>query len=132
MISGASDLSLLEDESFDYITVAFGVRNFEKIEASLSECYRVLKTGGKFLCMEFSKTTLPIFKDVYRLYSEFCIPKIGGILAKNEDAYRYLVDSIKNFHDPITFSNMIKTAGFRACEFEKLSLGICAIHKGIK
>ena len=66
------------------------------------------------------------------LYSEFFIPKIGGIVTKNEDAYRYLVDSIRDFHDPITFSNMIKASGFSKCEFDKLSFGICAIHQGTK
>jgi demethylmenaquinone methyltransferase / 2-methoxy-6-polyprenyl-1,4-benzoquinol methylase len=132
VVSDASDLSFLEDESFDYVTVVFGIRNFEKIEESLLECNRILKKGGKFLCMEFSKVTLPLFKDVYKLYSEFFIPKIGGIITKNEDAYKYLVDSIRDFHDPITFSNMIKASGFSKCEFNKLSFGICAIHQGTK
>lgn len=131
-VSSASDLSFLDDESFNYITVAFGIRNFSEIEKSLSECHRILKKGGKFLCIEFSKVTLPVFKDVYRLYSKFVIPKIGGVVAKNEDAYKYLVDSIRDFPNPITFSNMIKAAGFRRCEFDKLSFGICAIHQGIK
>lgn len=120
------------DNTFDCYTIAFGIRNVENREAALIEACRILKPGGKFLCLEFSQVELPVIREAYNLYSDKIIPKIGKCVTKNEGAYKYLVDSIKAFPDAMTFSNMVKKSGFSSCEYETLTFGVVAIHKGIK
>lgn len=120
------------DESFDYYTIAFGIRNVPKIEEALKEAYRVLKVGGKFLCLEFSKVEHKPLKQIYDFYSFNIIPKIGKIAASNEDAYKYLVESINLFPDQEEFANMIKQSGFKRVSYQNLTFGVAAIHTGYK
>ena len=118
--------------SFDYYTISFGIRNVTNIPKALKEAFRVLKPMGKFLCLEFSQVNTPIVKEIYDYYSFKVIPKIGKFVADNEDAYRYLVESIKKFEPAPRFSKLIEQAGFENVEYTKLSLGVVAIHVGYK
>ncbi len=121
-----------EDGSFDYYTVAFGVRNFTDIPAALKEAYRVLKPGGKFLCLEFSHIETPILEPFYDFYSMNIIPFIGKIVANDEGSYRYLVESIRKFPQQDEFKKMIEDAGFAKVDYMNLSCGVVAIHTGYK
>ncbi len=121
-----------EDNSFDYYTISFGIRNVTNIEKAISEAYRVLKPLGKFLCLEFSQVNTPILSKLYELYSFNVIPKIGKMIANDEGAYRYLVESIKNFEPAPRFAKMIEQAGFDNVRYSKLTFGVVAIHIGYK
>ncbi|HJD57576.1 bifunctional demethylmenaquinone methyltransferase/2-methoxy-6-polyprenyl-1,4-benzoquinol methylase UbiE [Candidatus Tisiphia endosymbiont of Ptychoptera albimana] len=120
------------DNSFDCYTIAFGIRNVSKIDNALKEAYRVLKPKGKFLCLEFSKMQYEGLKQLYQFYSFNIIPKIGKIVANNEAAYQYLVESISLFPDQENFAIMLKDAGFNDVSYKNLHLGIAAIHSGYK
>ncbi|WP_425362002.1 bifunctional demethylmenaquinone methyltransferase/2-methoxy-6-polyprenyl-1,4-benzoquinol methylase UbiE [Candidatus Tisiphia endosymbiont of Mystacides longicornis] len=120
------------DNSFDCYTIAFGIRNVSKIDNALKEAYRVLKPKGKFLCLEFSKMQYEGLKQLYQFYSFNIIPKIGKIVANNEAAYQYLVESISLFPDQENFAIMLKDAGFSDVSYKNLHLGIAAIHSGYK
>ncbi len=120
------------DNSFDYYTIAFGIRNFTNIQNGLNEAFRVLKTGGKFICLEFSQVNnLPLAK-LYDLYSFKAIPKIGKLVAGDEGSYQYLVESIRKFPNQENFKKMIEKAGFRNVSYASLNFGIVAIHIGVK
>ena len=121
-----------EDESFDYYTVAFGVRNFTDIPSALKDAYRVLKPGGKFLCLEFSHIQQPILEPLYDFYSMNIIPFIGKIVANDEGSYRYLVESIRKFPTQESFKEMITDSGFSKVNYINLNCGIVAIHVGYK
>lgn len=121
-----------DNNQFDFYTIAFGIRNFTNIDKGLSESFRVLKPGGKFICLEFSKVNNEILGKIYDLYSFNVIPKIGKIVADDEDSYRYLAESIKKFPDQKTFKNMIEKAGFKNVAYQSLTFGTVAIHIGIK
>ena len=121
-----------EDAHFDYYTVAFGVRNFTDIPAALKEAHRVLKPGGKFLCLEFSHIQKPILEPLYDFYSMNIIPFIGKIVAQDEGSYRYLVESIRKFPTQETFKKMIENAGFNKVAYQNLTFGTVAIHTGYK
>lgn len=120
------------DNSFEYYTISFGIRNVANINQALKEAYRVLKPMGKFLCLEFSKVENEWLKPIYEFYSFNIIPKIGKMIADNESAYRYLVESISNFPDQDKFSVMIKDAGFSKVSYKNLTGSITAIHSGYK
>lgn len=120
------------DNSFDYYTIAFGVRNMVSIENALKEALRVLKPTGKFLCLEFSKVKSDLIKPLYDFYTFNVIPKIGNCVAGNEDAYRYLAESIKLFPDQEDFKTMIQNAGFKDVSYKNLTFGTAAIHYGFK
>lgn len=120
----------LPDRSVDAYTIAFGIRNVTHIDAALREAYRVLKPGGRFLCLEFSKLRNPALAQAYDLYSFNLLPKIGKIVAKDEDSYRYLVESIRRFPDQDSFAAMIRAAGFGNVQHRDLSFGIAALHSG--
>jgi demethylmenaquinone methyltransferase/2-methoxy-6-polyprenyl-1,4-benzoquinol methylase len=120
------------DNSFDYYTIAFGIRNIPKIDQALKEAHRVLKSNGKFLCLEFSKIEHDCLKKIYDFYSFNIIPKIGKIIANNEAAYQYLVESINLFPDQDSFGVMLKDAGFSNVNYKNLSFGVTAIHSGDK
>ena len=121
-INGSAEELAISDDSIDLITLAFGLRNFSNIEKAISECYRVLKFGKKIYCLEFSPSTNINLLPFYNFYSQKVIPKIGKRVARNEDAYRYLVESIKNFPHNIELKNIFKKYGF-FCYSEKKYLG---------
>lgn len=121
-----------DDASFDAYTIAFGIRNVTHIDKALKEAHRVLKRGGRFYCLEFSTTTWPAFGEVYDAYSHKLVPKIGKLLAKDEDSYRYLIESIRRFPDMPAFETMIKNAGFMQTRVEPILGGLVAIHSGWK
>jgi demethylmenaquinone methyltransferase / 2-methoxy-6-polyprenyl-1,4-benzoquinol methylase len=120
------------DRFFDAYTIAFGIRNVTDIPAALREAHRVLRRGGRFFCLEFSTVTWPGFKDVYDAYSHHLVPRLGQLLAKDSDSYRYLVESIRRFPDMPTFERMIRDAGFTQTKVEPLLGGLVAIHSGWK
>jgi demethylmenaquinone methyltransferase / 2-methoxy-6-polyprenyl-1,4-benzoquinol methylase len=118
------------DRSFDAVTIAFGIRNVPSIEVALAECRRVLRIGGRFLCMEFSNPDIPGFATLYELYASNVIPLLGRVVAHNEDAYRYLVESIGRFPAPPRFATMMRAAGFARCRFERMTGGIVTLYSG--
>jgi demethylmenaquinone methyltransferase/2-methoxy-6-polyprenyl-1,4-benzoquinol methylase len=120
------------DQTFDAYTIAFGIRNVTHIDKALAEAHRVLRVGGRFLCLEFSTTTWPGFQQVYDRYSHDVVPKIGKIVARDEDSYRYLIESIRRFPDMPTFKRMIEAAGFAQVTVEPILGGAVAIHSGWK
>jgi demethylmenaquinone methyltransferase / 2-methoxy-6-polyprenyl-1,4-benzoquinol methylase len=115
-------------KSFDAYTIAFGMRNLTQIDAALAEAYRVLKPGGRFLCLEFSAVETPILDTLYDAYSMNAIPALGALVAGDAASYRYLVESIRRFPDQKTFMGMIETAGFERVRYRNLTGGIAAIH----
>lgn len=123
------------DSSLDLYTVAFGIRNFSNIPAALREAHRVLKPGGIFACLEFSKVDkYPLFNAIYKQWSFSAIPLIGQLVASDRDSYQYLVESIERFPSQEDFRDMIEEAGFAVAGqgYEDLTGGIAAIHRGIK
>ena len=120
------------DETFDLFTIAFGIRNFTNIDKGLKEANRVLKKGGKFLCLEFSKVNDIFLQKIYDAYSFKIIPKIGEFVLQDGESYQYLVESIRKFPDQKAFKKMIEEAGFKEVSFKNLTFGVCAIHSGIK
>ena len=131
MVTDGENLSY-NDNQFDFYTIAFGIRNFTNIDKGLSEAYRVLKDGGKFICLEFSKVNNAILSKIYDLYSFNVIPKIGKLVADDEESYRYLAQSINKFPNQEKFKNMIKEAGFKNVSYQSLTFGTVAIHTAIK
>jgi demethylmenaquinone methyltransferase / 2-methoxy-6-polyprenyl-1,4-benzoquinol methylase len=122
----------LPDSRFDAYTIAFGIRNVPRIEDALKEAYRVLKRGGHFLCLEFSRVDLPVMNRLYDAYSFAAIPPIGKVVTGDGAAYRYLVESIRKFPPPERFAEMIREAGFARVDYTRLTGGIVAIHSGWK
>lgn len=129
--ANAEDLPFADD-SFDCYTVAFGIRNVPRIEKALTEAHRVLRRGGKFLCLEFSHVNVPVLDRLYEAYSFNCIPLIGRLIAGDAEPYRYLVESIARFPDAENFCEKITDAGFERASFTRLSGGIVAIHMAWK
>ncbi|KAK2074594.1 hypothetical protein P8C59_008789 [Phyllachora maydis] len=134
--SSSSSSSGIPSNSIDLYTVAFGIRNFSNIPAALREAHRVLKPGGVFACMEFSKADrwTPLFAAAYRRWSFGAIPLIGQLVAGDRDSYQYLVESIDRFPAQPAFRAMIQDAGFAVAGqgYEDLTGGVVAIHKGLK
>jgi demethylmenaquinone methyltransferase / 2-methoxy-6-polyprenyl-1,4-benzoquinol methylase len=120
------------DRSFDCATIAFGIRNVPRIERALSEAHRVLRIGGRFLCLEFSSVDVPGIDRLYELYSFQVIPRIGQALTGDREAYQYLVESIRKFPKPPVFAKMIEAAGFRRVSFTPMTAGVVALHSGWK
>jgi demethylmenaquinone methyltransferase/2-methoxy-6-polyprenyl-1,4-benzoquinol methylase len=118
------------DRSFDAATIAFGIRNVPRIDAALAEAFRVLKIGGKFLCLEFSAVDVPGLDRLYDFYSYNVIPALGRAVAGDADSYRYLVESIRRFPKPEAFSAMLRAAGFARVSFQPMTGGIVALHSG--
>lgn len=116
------------DASFDSYTIAFGIRNVTHIDAALKEARRVLKPGGRFLCLEFSKVEVPGLDRLYDAYSFGLLPKIGGVVAGDEASYRYLAESIRRFPGQARFAAMITEAGLARVKVRNLSGGIAAMH----
>jgi len=118
------------DRAFDAYTIAFGIRNVTHIDAALAEAYRVLKRGGRFLCLEFSQVQVPILDRLYDFHSFEVIPRLGAIAAGDAEPYRYLVESIRKFPSQDRFAEMIRRAGFARVSYRNLAGGIAAIHSG--
>jgi len=131
-VEGDGESLPFADESFDLYTIAFGIRNFTNIDKGLQEAYRVLKKGGKFICLEFSKVDDIFIQKFYNTYSFKIIPKIGEIVLQDSESYQYLVESIRKFPDQKTFKKMIEDAGFKNVYFDNLTFGVSAIHVGHK
>ena len=120
------------DRRFDCVTIAFGIRNVPRIERALAEAHRVLKIGGRFLCLEFSSVDVPGLDKLYEIYSFNVIPAIGSTVTGDREAYQYLVESIRKFPKPKAFAQMIETAGFRRVSFSQMTGGVVALHSGWK
>lgn len=120
------------EESFDVVSIAFGIRNFADIGAGLKEFWRVLKPGGQFLCLEFSRPVLPLLDVAYDAYSFQVIPTLGELVTGDRAAYQYLVESIRRFPDQQRFARLMQQAGFSLVRFDNLSGGIVALHRGYK
>ncbi|MDQ6975462.1 MAG: class I SAM-dependent methyltransferase [Mariprofundaceae bacterium] len=120
------------DAIMDCVSIAFGIRNFVAIEAGLAEFYRVLKPGGQFICLEFSRPVLPFLGVIYDTYSFHMIPQIGEWVTGDRDSYQYLVESIRRFPDQKRFSHLITQAGFDLVRHENMTGGIVALHRGYK
>ena len=131
LIQGDSEAINFPDNSFDAVTVAFGVRNFENLEKGLSEIHRVLRPGGKLAIAEFSKPR-GLFKWVYNSYMSVVATRIGKIFCKNREAYQYLHSSVKAFPEGKTFLHILEQVGFKETTLKRLSLGICTIYCGKK
>lgn len=132
--ANAEHLDRIESDSLDLYTVAFGIRNFTDKQAALAEAFRVLKPGGVFACLEFSKVNSDIFNAFYKRWSFGAIPLIGQLVAGDRESYQYLVESIERFPTQEQFKGMIEEAGFivPGKGYENLTGGIAAVHKGIK
>jgi len=118
------------DRSFDCVTIAFGIRNVPRIERALAEAYRVLRIGGRFICLEFSAVDMPGLDKLYDLYSFQVIPRVGQAVTGDRDAYQYLVESIRKFPKPKAFARMIEDAGFRRVSVTQMTGGVVALHSG--
>jgi demethylmenaquinone methyltransferase / 2-methoxy-6-polyprenyl-1,4-benzoquinol methylase len=118
------------DRSFDAATIAFGIRNVPRIEAALAEAHRVLKIGGRFVCLEFSAVNVPGLDRLYDLYSFNVIPALGRAVVGDAESYRYLVESIRRFPKPQAFAAMMRAAGFARVSHRLMSGGIVALHSG--
>ena len=120
-----------EDDKFDFYTISFGIRNVSDVNLCLKEAHRVLKTGGRFMCLEFSKVENEILKNLYKKYSKI-IPLVGKYVAGSSMPYEYLIESIEKFYDQEELSKLMRNNGFSKVEFRNLSNGISAIHSGWK
>lgn len=120
------------DNSFDVVSIAFGIRNFVDVEAGLREFHRVLKPGGQFICLEFSRPVLPLLDVVYDAYSFNVIPAMGEWITGDRESYQYLVESIRRFPDQKRFAKLIDWAGFDLVKYENLTGGVVALHRGYK
>jgi demethylmenaquinone methyltransferase / 2-methoxy-6-polyprenyl-1,4-benzoquinol methylase len=130
-VENAENLSF-DNATFDAYTIAFGIRNVTDIPAALRQAHRVLKRGGRFFCMEFSSSDWPGFSNLYDAYASNVIPKVGKVVADDEESYRYLVESIRRFPKPAAFKAMVTQAGFVRANAEPMLGGLVTIHSGWK
>jgi len=131
-VCGNAESLPFPDNSKDLYIIAYGLRNVTHIGTALKEAFRVLKSGGKFVCLEFSHVKKPWLEKFYDLYSFQFLPLLGEWVAKDRAAYQYLVESIRQFPDQETLSNLIKSAGFLTVNWQNLCGGISCIHTSIK
>ncbi|WP_319533304.1 bifunctional demethylmenaquinone methyltransferase/2-methoxy-6-polyprenyl-1,4-benzoquinol methylase UbiE [uncultured Cohaesibacter sp.] len=131
-VEGNAEELPFEDKSFDAYTIAYGIRNVPRIDKALSEAYRVLKRGGRFMCLEFSNVEMPVLDKVYDAFSFNAIPRIGDFVTGDAESYEYLVESIRKFPNQARFKAMIEKAGFEQVTYRNLSGGITAMHSGWK
>lgn len=117
--------------SIDKLTISFGIRNMTSIDKALEEIYRVLKPGGSYYCLEFSKPMMPL-RFFYNIYNRYVIPRLGAMVAGQPEAYQYLIESIQRFPDQKMMKKLIETAGFHQVTYKNLFLGIACIHIAIK
>ena len=132
LLNGDCETIKFENDSFDAVTVAFGVRNFENLEKGLSEIKRVLKPSGKLVVLEFSKPKSAVVKTMYNLYMKIICPAVGKLFSKNRSAYQYLDESINKFPEGKNFTAILDNLGYRNTYSKPLSLGICSIYCGEK
>ncbi len=131
-ITGNAETLPFEDESFDVYTIAFGLRNVTRIDTALAEAHRVLKPGGRFFCLEFSRVKNPMLSKAYDIFSTNVIPRLGKAFANDEESYQYLIESIRKFPAQEELVERLSNAGFKSPTFTNLSAGIAAIHVGHK
>src|SRR6202049_1158791 len=129
-VEGNAEALAFSDRAFDAYTIAFGIRNVPRIPLALADAYRVLKPGSRFLCLEFSTVDVPGLDALYDFYSFNVIPALGRAVAGDGEAYRYLVESIRQFPKPQAFADMITAAGFRRVNHRVLTGGVVALHSG--
>ena len=129
-VEGNAETLAFPDRSFDAYTIAFGIRNVPRIDLALSEAHRVLRHGGRFLCLEFSTVEVPGLDKLYDMFSFNVIPQLGRAVTGDAESYRYLVESIRKFPRPNAFAEMIRAAGFARVSYQILSGGIVALHSG--
>jgi demethylmenaquinone methyltransferase/2-methoxy-6-polyprenyl-1,4-benzoquinol methylase len=127
-VEGNAESLPFADKSFDAYTIAFGIRNVPRIDKALSEAFRVLRRGGRFLCLEFSQVDVPGLDAIYDAYSFAAVPALGKVVTGDAEPYRYLVESIRTFPRPAVFSSMIRDAGFRQVTDRPMSGGIVRLH----
>lgn len=129
---GDSEGLHFEDNHFDAVTVAFGVRNYENLEKGLADMYRVLKPGGKIVILEFSKPRKFPIKQGYNFYFNHITPLLGKVFSKDNKAYTYLPESVAAFPDGEAFNQMMTKVGFKEAKDNRLTFGVCAIYTGVK
>lgn len=132
LLNGDSETISFPDNSFDAVTVAFGVRNFEQLEKGLLEIKRVLKPGGRLVVLEFSRPKARLAKAFYNAYMKVVAPGMGKLFSKNRNAYQYLDESIKKFPEGSSFTHILDNLGYKNTYCKPLSLGICSIYCGDK
>ena len=132
VLANAETLAPFDDESFDLITISFGLRNVTDKDAALKSMYRVLKPGGRLLILEFSKPVFEPLSKAYDLYSFTALPIMGKLIANDSESYQYLAESIRMHPDQQTLKQMMQQAGFENCDYHNLTAGIVAVHRGFK
>jgi len=132
LISGDSENLPFEENKFDAVIVAFGVRNFENLEKGLAEMHRVLRPGGRMVVLEFSRPRMFPFKQLYNFYFNFILPKIGKLISKDPAAYTYLPESVQAFPDGEIFTGILSRIGFKDTLCKPLTFGISSLYTGIK
>jgi len=132
VLANAETLAPFEDESFDLLTISFGLRNVTDKDAALRSMYRVLKPGGRLLILEFSKPIFEPLSKAYDLYSFTALPLMGKLVANDAESYKYLAESIRMHPDQQTLKQMMEQAGFENCDYHNLTAGIVAVHRGFK
>ena len=131
-VEGNAEELPFPDKSFDLYTIAFGLRNVTRREKALREAFRVLKKGGRFMCLEFSHVSLPLAKEAYDLYSFEVIPRLGQAVTGDAESYRYLVESIRQFPKQEDLVKEIEQVGFQSVTYVNYTLGSVAVHSGFK
>ena len=132
VLANAETLAPFDDESFDLVTISFGLRNVTDKDAALKSMYRVLKPGGRLLILEFSKPVFEPLSKAYDLYSFTALPIMGKLIANDAESYQYLAESIRMHPDQQTLKQMMQQAGFENCDYHNLTAGIVAVHRGFK
>jgi len=128
---GTGEQIPLKENSVDALTISFGIRNMTDIKQCIADIYRVLKPGGRFYCLEFSKPAL-LIRPFYALHNRYIIPRLGAMIAKQPVAYQYLIESIRRFPDQLEMKDLFEQAGFKEVSYNNLSFGIACIHIGYK
>lgn len=131
-VTGNAEALPVPDSCVDVYTIAFGLRNVTHIDSALAEAFRVLRPGGRFYCLEFSRVQPEGLNRLYALYSDMVIPRLGARVAQDEDSYRYLVESIRKFPSQQKLLCRLRDAGFKMAEYNNLSAGIAAVHRGVR
>jgi demethylmenaquinone methyltransferase/2-methoxy-6-polyprenyl-1,4-benzoquinol methylase len=132
VLANAETLEPFADNSFDLLTISFGLRNVTDKDAALAAMFRVLKPGGRLLILEFSKPVFEPFSKLYDFYSFTALPIMGKIVANDAESYRYLAESIRMHPDQNTLKQMMQQAGFSQCDYHNLTGGVVAVHRGFK